>query len=129
MKNRNQKNETEYKNYKKLFESIKKRSKKLHLSELILKYKNNIKKTWQIIKETVGKEKWNQHRFPTKIVVNENSITNIQSIAEKFNKFFTEISPDPANKINPRRKHFHEYLKEYQTCQPEDVISVNNSAS
>ena len=44
LKNRNQKNETEYKNYKKLFESIKRRLKKLHLSKLLLKYKNNIKK-------------------------------------------------------------------------------------
>ena len=44
LKNRNQKNETEYKNYKKLFESIKRRLKKLHLSKLLLKCKNNIKK-------------------------------------------------------------------------------------
>ena len=126
LKNRNQKNETEYKNYKKLFESIKRRSKKPHFSKLILKYKNNIKKTWQIIKEAIGKEKCNQHRFPTKIVVDKESITNIHSIAENFNKFFTEIGPNLANKINLPRKNFHEYLKEYQTCQPENVISVNS---
>ena len=57
--NRNQKNETEYKNYKKLFESIIRRSKKLHLSKLIPKYKSNIKETWQIIKEAIGREKCN----------------------------------------------------------------------
>ena len=44
LKNRNQKNETECKNYKKLFEFIKRRSKKLYFSKLTLKYKNNIKK-------------------------------------------------------------------------------------
>ena len=125
LKNRNQKNETEYRNDKKLFESIKRRSKKLHFSKLILKYKDNIKKTWQIIKEAIGKEKCNQHRFPTKIVVDKESITNIHSIAENFHKFFLEIGPNIANKINLPRKHFHEYLKEYQTCQPENVISVN----
>ena len=27
--------------------------------------------------------------------------------------------------MNPPRKHFHEYLKEYQISQPENVISVN----
>ena len=42
-------------NYQKLFESIKKWSKKLYFSKLILKYKNNIKKTWQVIKEAIGK--------------------------------------------------------------------------
>ena len=44
LKNRNQKHETGCKNYKKLFESIKRRSKKLHFSKLRLKYKNNIEK-------------------------------------------------------------------------------------
>ena len=41
----------EYQDYKKLFESIKKRSKKLYFSKLLLKYINNIKKTWQVIKK------------------------------------------------------------------------------
>ena len=43
LKNRTEKHELAYKTYKKLFESIKKHSKKLHFSNLILKYKNNIK--------------------------------------------------------------------------------------
>ena len=85
--------------------------KKLYFSKLILKYKNNIKKTWQIIKEAIGKEKRNQHRFPTKIVVDKESITNIHSIAKNFNKFFTEIGPNLANKINPSRNIFMNTLK------------------
>ena len=44
LRNRNRKSELEYKNYKKLFESIKKRAKKNYFSSLILKHKNNIKK-------------------------------------------------------------------------------------
>ena len=105
LKNRNQKNETEHKNYKKLSKFIKRRSKKLHFSKLILIYKNKVKKTWQIIKEALGKEKCNQHRFPTKIVVDKESITNIHSIAENFNKFFTEIGPNLADKINIRQEN------------------------
>ena len=57
LKTRIQKIELEYKNYKNLFEAIKKRSKKLHYSKLIVKYKENIKKTWSVIKEVIGKEK------------------------------------------------------------------------
>lgn len=45
LKNQNKQNKLEYKSYKYLFESIKKRSRKLHISKLILKYKNNIRKT------------------------------------------------------------------------------------
>ena len=44
LKNRNEKNEVEYKNYKHLFEAVKKCSKKLNFSKLILRFKNNVKK-------------------------------------------------------------------------------------
>ena len=44
LKSLNKQNELEYKSYKHLFESIRKRFKKLHFSKLILKYKNNIRK-------------------------------------------------------------------------------------
>ena len=47
-KKRNEKLTKEYQDYKKLFESIKKLSKKFYFSRLILKCKNNIKKTWQV---------------------------------------------------------------------------------
>ena len=58
-------------------------------------------------------------------MVDKKNVTNIHSIAKNFNKFFTEIGPNLANKIDLPRKYFHEYLKEYQKCQPENVIFVN----
>ena len=53
LKKRNEKTKKEHQDYEKLFESIKKRSKKLYFSKLILKYKNNIKKTWQVINSLI----------------------------------------------------------------------------
>ena len=100
---------------RKCFESIKKRSKKLYFSKLILKYKNNIKKTWQVIKEAIGKEKYTQH-LPKKI---------LESIAESFNKYFTQIGPKLAKDIGTSTKSFNEYIKKHDTTQPEKVISVN----
>ena len=47
LKTRSQKSGLEYKNYKNLFETIKKISKKLHYSKLIIKYKENMKKHGQ----------------------------------------------------------------------------------
>ena len=55
LKNRNRKSELEYKNYKKLFESIKKRAKKNYFSSLILKHKNNIKELMGKLKKQWGK--------------------------------------------------------------------------
>ena len=42
LKNQNEKNELEYKNYKHLVEAVRKRSKKLHFCKLILRHKINI---------------------------------------------------------------------------------------
>ena len=50
---RNKTNETTYKNYKSLFEAVNKQSEKLYFSSLILNY--NIKKTSEVIKESLGK--------------------------------------------------------------------------
>ena len=45
LKNRNSKNKLEYRNYEKLFKLIKTFAKKNYFSSLILKHKNDIKKT------------------------------------------------------------------------------------
>ena len=57
LKKRTGKNESEYKNYKKLVESVKQRSKKCYFSRLILKHQNNIKRTWNVIQDAIGKTK------------------------------------------------------------------------
>ena len=74
LKNRNEYNETEYKNYKKLFEAIKKRSKKNHFFKSIFTFKNNIKKTQEIIKDAIGKGKCNKQNFPKKVIVDNVAI-------------------------------------------------------
>ena len=125
IKKRNGKTKKEYQDYKKLFESIKKQSKKLYFSKLILKYQNNIKKTWQVIKEAIGKEKCKQQNLPKKILVDKISITETESIAESFNKYFTHIGPKLAKDIGTSTKSFNEYIKKHDTTQPEKVISVN----
>ena len=74
-----------------MFETIKKRSKKLHFSKLIVKYKDNIKKTWFVIKEVIGKEKPQQQNFPQKICVGNKGIIDLKTIAEKFSKLVSML--------------------------------------
>ena len=56
-KSKTYEHEISYKNYRKLFGSIKKRAKSQYYSKMILHYKDNIKKTWQIMKEVIRKGK------------------------------------------------------------------------
>ena len=127
LKNRSYENETNYKNYKKLFETIKKRSKRNYYSNLILIHKDNIRKSWQIIKETIGKGKCNStQNFPKKVIVDNKAITDEKEIAENFNKFFTEIGPKLANNIEKSTINFKAYLPNHEDIlQPEHPVSIN----
>ena len=60
------KNEKEYKDYKQLFEKIKKDSKKKYFQEKLSFYKNDIKNTWKTLKDVIGKTKINENRPPKK---------------------------------------------------------------
>ena len=116
LKCRSERNENKYKNYKQLFETIKKHSKKLCFSKLTVKYKDNINKTWSVIKEAIGKEKIQQN-FPKKICIGNKETTDLKTIPEKFNKFLTEIGPNLTKDIKPVT--FDNYLKIFNVNQPE----------
>ena len=125
LKNRNEKNVTEYKNYKNLFEAISKRSKKSHFSKLILTFKSSIKKTREIIKDSIGKGKCNNNQNFPKKVIDDIVITDETQIAENLNKFFTEIVPKLAKEIETSATKFDDYLKQCDTIQSDNPVSIN----
>ena len=88
LKIRNEKSQLEYKNYKHLFEAVKKHSKKLNFLKLILRHKSNIKITWEVIKEWTGKKKHSHENFPKKLVINNKDTTNVDLIAENLTNTF-----------------------------------------
>ena len=57
--------------------------------------------------------------------MDKKSITETESIAENFNKYFTQTGPNLAKDIGTSTKSFNEYIKKHDTTQPEKVISVN----
>ena len=74
---------------------------------------NKCKKTWSAITEAIGKEKNCQQSFPKKKnIVEKQQITGIKSIAENFNKYFTEIGPTPEEKVESSTT-FYKYLETY----------------
>ena len=99
----------------------------MHYSKLINKYKGNIKKTWSVIKEAIGKGKNYQQSLPKKIFVEEKKITDIKSTAENFNRYFTEIGPTLAKKGWFFFRKFSSIFRSiYITItQPEKDLTVN----
>ena len=77
-------NEQRYKQYKNLFEKIKMNSKKNYFSRLLSQHKNNAKKTWDTIKEAIGKTKIKSSKFPIMMTINKKEIFDKNLIANSF---------------------------------------------
>ena len=73
------------KNYLSQLNSV---QKKLYYSNLITKYKNNIKKTSEVTKDLIGKAKCNKKISLRKIVTENKVVTDTEVIAKHFNTFF-----------------------------------------
>ena len=52
-------------------------------------------------------------------------ITDIKCIAENFNRYFTEIGPTLATKVDSNSVNFHKYLEAYNITQPENNLLMN----
>ena len=80
-------NEMNYKNYRNKLHHLIKIAEKRHYSKLLNECQDNIKKTWQIIKNIVNKHKASQ--LQTKFKLNDGSFTTDGSvISNQFNDFF-----------------------------------------
>ena len=62
------------------------------------------------MKEILGKCTTKSSTLPTKITVKKTDIFDAAKIADEFNKFFTSIGTDLANKIPNVSKPFDSYL-------------------
>ena len=62
------------------------------------------------MKEILGKCTTNKSALATKITVNKTDIFDTKKIADEFNKCFTNIGTDLANKIPIASKQFDFYL-------------------
>ena len=62
------------------------------------------------MKEILGKCNTKSSTLPTKITVNKTDLFDAAKIADEFNKFFTNIGTDLANKIPNVAKAFDSYI-------------------
>ena len=110
LKNRNPGKELNYKQYKTLFEPLKKKSKKNYYSDLTDSHKYNIKKTWNIMKEIIGNKRVTNAPLPNFITVKNREIFDKKEIAETFNGYFVNIGPNLAASIPESKTSFQNYI-------------------
>jgi hypothetical protein len=124
LKKRTFKNEEKYKKFKNLYETVRSRSKKLHYSHLISKYEGNIKKTWDIMKEIIGKSKTKGNNLPKRLFVDGNETFEKYKIASKINEYFVNVGPDLASKVSKSQQNFDKYLQNCNSIMKEFVLTV-----
>ena len=79
------------------------------------KFKGDARKTWSVMKEILGKCTTKSSTLQTKITVNKTDIFDAKQIADEFNKFFTNIGTDLANKIPNASNPVDSYITEVNT--------------
>ena len=98
-KSGNKQHECLYKQYRNRLNGLLFIAEKEHYEKLLDDYKNNLKKSWNVLKEVINKKKTKHScsRFLIKDAVN----TNKNYISNAFNSFFVKVGPSLAKKCFP----------------------------
>ena len=99
-----------YKQYKSKLQQLMKMAEKKYYPDLILKYKNDMKSSWGLIKDIVNRNKKklpHQRKFP---IGNDDSTTDKNIISNKFNDFFINVGPTLARVIPISKNKPSHYL-------------------
>ena len=75
------------------------------------KYQSDIKNTWKVINSILNRDK-NGTNFPSKIIYNKTTLTDMNRIVECLNTYFATAGESLAKNIPQSSKHFRSYLKE-----------------
>ena len=110
--------------YKSHFESDKRKFKRIYYSSKLLEFTNNARKTWDVMKEVIGKIRNTEASSPKKHVFEKKETTKIKYIAEEFNNFFTIVGPRFAKKVSNSSNSFTSFLNQTHTIK-EKKVSIN----
>ena len=77
------------------------------------------------MKEILGMCTTKFSTLPTKITVNKTDIFKAKKIVNEFNKFFTNIVTDLANKIPNASRLFDSYITKVNTSRGSQPLSIN----
>ena len=83
-----------------------------HYARVFQSYKSNMKKTWQIMNDTLSRNKKDKS-LPEYIIIDGEKITEHKEITNIFNKYFANIGTKLASSINccDQTQTFKSYLK------------------
>ena len=91
--------ETNLKTYNGYLKQCIRFAKREHYVHEFTKYRNDIRKTWDTLKNIINTKK-SKSDFPPYFVEHGDKISGSKTIADKFNEYFTKIGPELASSID-----------------------------
>ena len=100
-----------FKTYERIVKENIKVAKREYYFKTFAAQRNDMRKTWRTINDTLN-SKSNKSKFPTKFIVNNKTITDHKEIADQFNIFFSNIGStlSEAIKLDDSTLAFTDYL-------------------
>ena len=114
--------------YKNTLTTVIRVAKKQYYSNLLEEHKNNLKQTWKVLNDLLGRSR--KHQLPDSFDINGIPTSDPQQIANGFNSFFTNIGPNLANQIATSQKNFDDFLVNIPSPQnslfmsPTDTLEI-----
>jgi Reverse transcriptase (RNA-dependent DNA polymerase)/Endonuclease/Exonuclease/phosphatase family len=92
---------TIFKNYRNLYNRVIRAAKKQYFDHQFVKNQSNLKKTWELIFDSIKKTKKCKSQNFMSIIIDNISYSDPYVIATKFNEFFTNIAATISSTIHP----------------------------
>ena len=100
-----------FKTFERIVKENIKEAKRDYYFKTFTAHKNDLRKTWRTIDDTLNK-KSNKSKFPSKFIVNNRTVTDHKKIADEFNIFFSTIGStlSASIKLDDSTIAFTDYL-------------------
>ena len=105
-----EKNISDFRTFNSIFTACRRKAQSNYYFEQFTDCKNNLKETWKLVRDVSCSKKRQKDSLPEYFRYKNDILRSPQEIASNFNKYFTEIGPDLAQKIPSSRKHFSDFL-------------------
>ena len=107
-------NKTVYKDYRNKITALLRIAEKQFYQGQIIENKNNLRKTWGIIKQVINKNKNN--KICDKFISGKDITSDPKTIANAFNNYFVNVGPTLASKIPDQPVDFSRYMPLPNEC-------------
>jgi len=108
IKNPTIENKAIFTNYRNKYKLIRIKTEQTYYASEFTKYNNDIKKTWQIIRKLVKTN--NRETWIKEIKLEDELVNDPETMAAKFNEYFTGLAQVLSDKISPSEKHFRAFM-------------------